>query len=49
MPDGAVAPSDQAPRRDRACQTGFQGSEIEPMASERNAPPFWSILKSERY
>jgi hypothetical protein len=20
-----------------------------PMASERNAPPFWSILKSERY
>jgi hypothetical protein len=26
---GALAPRDRAPRQDRACQTGFQGSEIE--------------------
>ena len=31
MPDGAGAPRDRAPRLDRACQTGFQGSEIEPV------------------
>ena len=28
---GAGAPRDRAPRLDRACQTGFQGSEIEPV------------------
>jgi hypothetical protein len=28
---GAGAPRFRAPRQDRACQTGFQGSEIEPV------------------
>jgi hypothetical protein len=28
---GAGAPRGQAPHGDRACQTGFQGSEIEPL------------------
>jgi hypothetical protein len=32
MPDGAWAPRGRAPRRNRACRTSFQGSEIEPLA-----------------
>ena len=28
IPDGAGAARDQAPRLDRACQTSFQGSEV---------------------
>ena len=31
MPDGAWAPRGRAPRRNRACRTSFQGSEIEPL------------------